>query len=687
MKKLSYILASAIVAPLLAVGVASCGDNTDFSKAHILTDEEMSELARQKHIADSLAQVINADAIQYVEVEDYVAPDGIWSSKTFEIDTKLMAETFEMTEDEVLAALCQAPGAAEFTNVVIQGTTHMDQSTNNNNRTNGLWGHWFKYNGNATEAGYSEADSRFYTEWAGYYDEEEGTCVDPFFNIGQFPGRSAAGDKYQAIECFIYCDKRMAVVIAYSIIERQAVTGGVVATHDLSMNCEYNTGYATSSVEFDLNGLLAELGASSWSDITWVGINSDGSYNQVYNAGDAVGNQGFWYDQSGYPGSWGEEASVFACFPTDVETNTFTVAPMPDAFTPGMSVTIHFAAVCGDNIVEYHLTVNVVSAAAIVGDVVYTKEYTVKQMFRNDYSYSLLPVEADAICSALGIDNLGDAIGLTKDETGAYTKDYCADGQGFWYRADGTLGYGDATIYIARILTNDTSSDDYANLRIGMMPGDDASHLEPITVMYAYMANGKIAELTINWSVGDADEGFAAATDWASEIAKAQNVGNLVLSAECPWNNGFEGALIEFDANAVKAALGVDDLSGVIRYAQQPDGLVIYQGDDPAYWYGADGTVSGYGPDGRIFCAYYGYDPEYPEDEYTLYTGLMPIWENEYTCRVGDEYRIIYGLYRDGKSYTFTIKATVTGEEEEIPAPAEAPARKVNLKKVAHRNR
>lgn len=686
MKKIIYILASAIVAPLLAVGVSSCGDNTDFTRAHILTDEEMSELARQKHIADSLAQVINADAIQYVEVEDYVAPDGIWSSKSFEIDTKLMAETFELTEDQVMAALCMASGAPEFTNVVIQGTTHMDQSTNNNNCTNGYWGHWYKYNGNATEAGYSEADSRYYIEWAGYYDDDEGKCVDAFFNIGQFPGRSVAGDKYQAIECFIYGDKRMAIVVSYSIIDREAVTGGVVATHNLTMDCEYNGGYATTSVEFDLNGLLSELGASSWSDITWVGINSDGSYNQVYNASDGVGNQGFWFDQSGYPGAWGDEASVYACFPTDVEVNEFTAAPMPDVFTAGMSVTIHFAAVCGDNIVEYHLTVNVVAAAAIVGDVVYSKSYTVTQMFRNDYSYSLLPVEADAICSALGIDNLADAIGLTKDATGAYTKDYSADGQGFWYCADGSLGYGGATIYIARIVTSDTSSDDYSNLRIGMMPGEDSSHLEPITVMYAYMANDKIAELTINWSVGDADEGFATAHDWAADIAAAQNVANLVLTADCPWNNEYAGAYLEFDADAVKAALGTDDLTTVIRYAQEPDGTIIYQGDDPAYWYAGDGTVSGYTQDGRIYCSYYGYDEEWPEDEYLLYLGLMPMWGEEFTCRVGDEYNIVYGLYKGGKTYTFTIKATVSGEEV-VPSAAEASARKVNVKKLAHRNR
>lgn len=682
MRKLSYIVVAALLSTLFSLGVVSCGDNTDFSSPHVLTDAELAEMARQKHIADSLAQVINADTIQYVEVEDYPAPDGVWSTKSFEIDIEMMAKVFGLTEDEVIASLCYGPNAKDFTNVVIQGTTHIDQATNDKNTAAGYWGHWYKYNGNATEDGYAETDSRFFVEWQGYYDEETLEYSNVYFNIGQFPGRSVAGDHYQAIECFIYNDKRMAIVVDYKVIEREAVTGGVVATHDISMKCEYNGSYQTVPVQFDLAGLIAELGAPSWDAISWVGINADGSYNQVMNAGDALGNEGFWFDQNGNPGSWGDSASVYCCFPTQVETDTFTVAPMPDVFMPGSSVTLHFAAVYGDKIVEYNLFVEIIEAAAIEGEVVYNVEYTVKQAFRNDYSYSLLPIDAAAICKALGISNLGDATGLGKDGQGNYSSDYTADGQGHWYKPDGTFGYGDAIIYVVRIVSSAEDSDEYNTLRIGMMPVDDTSELTPISVVYAFIANGKIAEIKINWSLGDVDEGFTAAHDYVADIVAATNAGNLVINTECAWNTGYEGALLEFDAAAVKTALGTDDLTGVIRYAQQPDGSIIYQ-EDPAYWYGADGNVSGYNADGRIFAAYYGYDAEYPEDESLLYLGLMPPFDGAYTCRVGDVYNIVYGLYANGKTYTFTVKATVTGEEQPLegdPA-AIAPA---NLKKVAH---
>lgn len=694
MKKISYIIFSAVLLSLYSLGVVSCGDNTDFSKPHILTDAELAEQARQKHIADSLAQVINADAIQYVEVEDYAAPDGIWSFKPFEIDTKMMAETFKLSEEEVIRGLCQAPGAPEFINVVIQGTTHMDQSTNNSNRTNGIWGHWYKYNGNTVESGYAEEDSRFATEWAGYYDEETGECVETYFTIGQFPGRSVPGDHYQAIECFIYGDYRMAIVIDYSVIERQAITGGVVATHDLSMKCEYNSGYATEPIEFDLAGLIAELGAPSWDAISWVGVKADGSYDQVFTASDALGNEGFWFDQNGNPGSWGDNSSVYACFPTAVETNTFTVAPMPNVFTAGNSVTLHFAAVFGDKIVEYNLFVEIVAPADIVGNVVYTHEFNVKQAYRNDYSYSLLPIDAAAICDALGISNLSDAVGLSKDTEGNYTKEYCADGQGFWYRNDGTFGWGDeAVIYIARIVSNDPDSEDYNNLRIGIMPHDDTSLLTPVSVLYAFMANDKVAELTINWQLGDSDEGFTAAHDYLADIKAASNAGNLAVDVDCPWNVAYEGGVVTFDAETVKSALGVSDLRNALCFAVEPDGNIVYQKNDPAYWFGADGKVAGWGADGRIFAAYYGYDESDPDsdpaDASAIYLGLMPTWEGAYTCRVGDVYTVVYGFFYKGKTYTFTIKASVTGEEAplETRAKAHKAPRKVNLKKVAYRMR
>lgn len=685
MKKITYLMILALLTPLLGLGLASCDDNTDFSQAHVLTDAELAELARQKHIADSLAQIINADTILVYTVSDYPSVNGVWSSTSFEVDFGAFAEVFGLTEQEVEEALDMAPGCAEFTNVVIQGTTHADQSTNSQNRSNGYWGHWYKFNGNATEAGYSEADSRFYVEWQGYYDEEAGACTDSYFNVGQFPDRSVAGDKYQAIECFIYNEKRVAVVVEYNIIPREEITGGVVATYSVDMECVYNGSYKTTSVEFDMARLLGDLGASSWSDIKWVGINPDGSYTDAYTAGDEAGNEGFWFDQDGYVGAWGDAASVFACFPTEVETSTFTVAPMPDVFTVGNSVALHFAAVCGDKIAEFVLSVTMVEADAIVGDIVYTANYSVKQAYRNDYSYSLLTFDADAVCSALGVGNITDATILGKDGSGKYSEDYSASPVGFWYSSDGALSYTNGVIFVSHTGDSDPAADEYSTLRIGMMPcGDDDPNekLQPISVVFAFYADNKIAELNIDWQLGEADEGFTAAHDYAADIAVATNAGNKDLTADCEWNSAHEGALIEFSVDEVKTALGIDDLSKARRFALQPDNTVIYQGEDPAYWYGADGNVAGYGADARIFVAYYGYDAEYPEDEYTLYTGLMPPVDNNYTCRVGDTYKVVYGLYANGKTYTFTINATVTGEE--TPLPAESARRSVNLRDAAH---
>lgn len=689
MKKITYLMILAILTPLLGLGLASCDDNTDFSKAHVLTDEELAELARQKEIADSLAQIINADTILVYTVSDYPAPEGVWNTQSFELDYGAFAEVFDLTEQEVEEALDWAPGCVEFTNVVIQGTTHADQATNTQNQVNGYWGHWYKYNGNATEAGYAEADSRFFIEWQGYYDEETGSCVDSFFNIGQFPGRSVAGDKYQAIECFIYNEKRVAIVVEYSVIPREEIKGGVVTTYTMDADVVYNGSFKTTAVEFDMAQVLNDLGASSWSDLKWVGVDADGNYTDAYVATDEVGNELFWFDQNGYVGAYGENASVYVSFPTQVETTTFLVAPMPNVFTVGMSVSLHFAAVYGDKIAEYVLNVTMVEADAIVGDIVYTANYNVTQAYRNDYSYSLLTFDADAICSALGVANITDATILGKDGSGKYSEDYSASPIGFWYSSDGALSYTNGVIYVSHTGDSDPNADEYSTLRVGMMPcGDDDPYekLQPITAVFAFMADNKIAEINIAWQLGDADDGFTAPHDYAEDILAATNVGNIdFLDIECEWNTAYEGALPVFDSDAVKAALGIDDLTKTRRFAKNPDGTVVYQGeasDYPSYWYGSDGYYSEYGADSRIYVAYYGYADEWPEDEYTLYIGLMPPFEDAYTSRVGDVYNVVYGLYAEGKTYTFTIKATVTGTEGALESAA--PRRNVNLRNRAH---
>ena len=54
-----YIPACAFMLAMMA----SCGDNENFSKEHILTDDELKELARQDSILEAQKNQINADLI------------------------------------------------------------------------------------------------------------------------------------------------------------------------------------------------------------------------------------------------------------------------------------------------------------------------------------------------------------------------------------------------------------------------------------------------------------------------------------------------------------------------------------------------------------------------------------------------------------------------------------------------
>jgi hypothetical protein len=107
-----------------------------------------------------------------------------------------------------------------------------------------------------------------------------------------------------------------------------------------------NDAYATVPVPgFDAAKVLSDLGAGSWSDVSWVCTNAEGGYEQEYNADPAPG---FWYDKLGFKGAWGDNASVFVLFNADEQA--ILVGQMPGQMTAGSSVDVEFDAMYGDKI-------------------------------------------------------------------------------------------------------------------------------------------------------------------------------------------------------------------------------------------------------------------------------------------------------------------------------------------------
>lgn len=707
MKKLKYIFLLPVLVFAMGIGFQSCSDNTDFSRPHILTDSEMAELLRQKQVRDSLMQVINADSIVVTTV-NLIASQSSYDGVRLELDYHAAAQTFGLSDAEIIQSIQNlwqdddyVAGYPELTAFAIENTTHND-NFGPQTQAGGYvgWGHWWNSKGDVCEWNYTNNDEAVYTSI--YADLEKGVV---YCDLGQYPGQLYDGEHINVMEGLRYTDAnevnyRIVYVFDIFVGELGEIEGDVVATKDFAGNIEYNSNYETTDIEVDIDEIVSLLGAPSWDAITWVALNPDGSYYQEMDASDGRGNGGFWFGQDGYKGSWGDEASVFMCFPTDEYVAAFSAAPMPGVFTEGSVATIHCAATYEGTgkIVEFNVTITVGAAASMDGDVAYTKSYNVTQMFRTDYSYCLLPIEASAICNALGISNLSEAKVVSYDAEGNVTRDYTAGGVGgFWFAVDGSVGsWGDGLLFIEYYGGNDPEAEEYNNFRVGMHPdlfehGYEDGTVVPVKI--GFFGNDKLAMITMNWQTGASDEGFAIATDWNQTINAATNVLNITVDMDCPINNDYEGGMFEFDMDKVMSDLGISSMGQVRTFAQLPDGTAVYQGDDPAYWFGAEGQLDGWGANGRVFIAYYGYDEEWPEDEYTLYVGLMPEWDGEPTCQVGDVYKPVYGLYANNKKVTFSFNITVTANDDEPEAASvltrsfpSKPSYKY-LKKIAHRNR
>ena len=324
---------------LTSTMITSCGDNTDFWGAHVLTDDEIAEMKRQDSIKEAQRNTINADLVLEYTAEVTISATS-YDGVSVPIDCDKIAELFGISKDDLLASLGndKVGTAKDVVGFAIEGTTHADNMTMTN--TGAAWGHWWDADGNVI--GWGDGAMTF-----AEFDPVEGA-----FNVGQFPDRLTDGQTIKFIEGLKYQDKRAAVVITLVAKGREEVKASVVSTQKLSLETPPNDTYAAIEVPgFDAAKVLADLGVASFDEVAWVATNADGSYAQEYSA-DAPG---FWYDKEGFSGSWGDNASVFTHF--DAESQTVLVGQMPGQMPEGSEVTVMFGALANNKIamVEIHV--------------------------------------------------------------------------------------------------------------------------------------------------------------------------------------------------------------------------------------------------------------------------------------------------------------------------------------------
>ena len=456
MKRLSFIICSM----LMVVGssmITSCGDNTDFWGAHILTDDEIAEMKRQDSIKEAQRNTINADLVLEYTAEVTISSTS-YDGVSVPIDCDKIAELFGISKEDLLASLGndETGTPKDVVGFAIEGTTHADNMTMTN--TGAAWGHWWDADGNVI--GWGDGAMTF-----AEFDPEEGA-----FNVGQFPGRLTDGQTIKFIEALKYQDKRAAVVITLVAKGLEEVKASVVSTQKLSLETPPNDTYEPIEVPgFDAAKVLSDLGVASFDEVAWVATNADGSYAQEYSA-DAPG---FWYDKEGFAGSWGDNASVFAHF--DAESQTVLIGQMPGQMPEGSEVTVMFGALANNKIamVEIHvktvayqdpetapegtpesLEKNITITKPFDAEWGLTDELDVKEDLRQAFKMTTYQ-----IFKAIKDGNLKmwvKEIGANANEDG--TPNYTGEAPGYWLDGNGDpVGFGESSVAYVFLGNSETS--------------------------------------------------------------------------------------------------------------------------------------------------------------------------------------------------------------------------------------
>jgi len=115
----------------------SCGDNKDFTGEHVLTDEELAELARQDSIKQAQMNSINADLILTRSLDITISSTS-YDGGSVDVNIDSLSSLFGLSNETILAVLGGEDTSTDLKGFAIDGSTHTDVSSASN--TNAVWG-------------------------------------------------------------------------------------------------------------------------------------------------------------------------------------------------------------------------------------------------------------------------------------------------------------------------------------------------------------------------------------------------------------------------------------------------------------------------------------------------------------------------------------------------------------------
>ena len=327
MKKIyKYIPVSAFLLSLLI----SCGDNENFSQEHILTDDEIKEIARQDSILEAQKNRINADLILEYKAEVIIS-SKLYDGTSVEVETDKIAELFDISVEELMAGIDKQSDAPEVKGFAINWTNRTDYA--DGSTTNARWGHWWNKNGDVVGWG---TDAYVAAE----FDTEEN-----LFHVSQYPGRLIDGQVITFIECLKYNDKRAAVVIEVTAKEADKIEATIVGTQKLSIETYLNFSHDDISVKFDYDKVLGDLGVTTLENAKFIALNPDQSFNQ-----ESDQNQGFWLNIEGFAENGSNSTSYVYYDINGEEKDCILLNQKPKALKVGDIAIVKYGIVVGNKV-------------------------------------------------------------------------------------------------------------------------------------------------------------------------------------------------------------------------------------------------------------------------------------------------------------------------------------------------
>ncbi|MCC8118871.1 MAG: DUF4859 domain-containing protein [Bacteroidales bacterium] len=270
----------------------------------------------------------------------------------------------------------------------------------------------------------------------------------------------------------------------------------------------------------------------------------------------------------------------------------------------------------------------------------------------NQYEGIVLPIDADAIAEELDLPSLStNYMTIYAKQGDELSNNYTAAGDGgFWFDVNGTIcGWNTEGCAVYAEFYNDLYEDGTtAAWLAGQFPG-------------ALKAGDVLVVTIVMVSNFDEDAQYEMPICFVINAREAEEVVyEGATSCEASCTNDYVPTVATFNADEVKAALGIENMSEAQVVLKNPDGSTVYNTTaNNGFWMDATGTSVAWGGDTVWFIEF---DPESNEAGLNVGQG---------NCEPYTEYQAVFGFLANSKIAWITVNYKTTDDQRPAEEPTE----------------